>query len=145
MTDTEVKCKVPGCERPAVSRGVCNACALYLKKGADAECRALIAEHILPDSRAGRGGKKPRGCKPTAAERQSLANDPDLKIALDEAGDRTTLDEVISTCTELCTVLGVERIKYQGGFMFISPETGAAAELTADGLVYKNEFRRVAS
>ena len=158
MADTDVKkkCNVPDCGKPSgQSRGLCAAHYWYLKKGRDAARRAEIARYAAAPSNRG-GRRRAKRTQPVEAPPAPKGPDAPGRLAdrsavasADSVGDngdeRTTADEVISTCCEVCTVLGMERIKWQGGFIFVNPETGAAAELTEPGLVYKNEFRRVPS
>ena len=145
MIDKEVDpCRVPDCGKPSgQSRGLCAAHYWYLKKGRDAARRAEIAQYAAAPSNRG-GRRRSKRAEPVEAPPLKEPAAPARSVG-DNGDERTTADEVISTCCEVCTVLGMERIKWQGGFIFVNPETGAAAQLTEAGLVYKNEFRIVPS
>jgi len=153
MSDTEVKnktCTTPGCKKPAKAwRGLCYTCSAYLHNGTDEDHKALIRKHMLPskrESKAAAGQSRPRctiAAPPSPAPQAAPAAPSDLPTGDDN--EPKAADEVIATCCEVCTVLGMERINVPGGRVFVDPHTARAAELTDEGLVYRNELRRIAS
>ena len=150
MRDTEVKtCTTPGCKKPAKAwRGLCYTCSAYLHNGTDEDRKALIRKHMLPskrESKAAAGQSRPTCTIAAPPEPVAEAVTAPIGDAGLEDDERKPIDEAIATCCEVCTVLGMERINVPGGRVFVDPHTARAAELTDEGLVYRNELRRIAS
>ena len=97
----KVTCAVPGCNRPAASRGICAGCAQYVNHGADAAKRKLIEQHRLPSQTAkgagsgrGRTARKPVQSVPKPAAAEPVATNGRLQGVVDSLRDFIQLLEL---------------------------------------------------
>ncbi len=147
-------CRVPGCDRPAASRGICKAHGVALYTKPDSPRGKEAAFHALPSTRragkaaagfgraranrAGRTGRRGRGGD---GERAPAARRPEETCAEDaaEAAEAALLDgvddDLLAGATELGAAAGCVRLRVPEGLAFVSPATGRVAVLTASGSI----------
>ena len=128
-------CNVPSCETEKIfSRGLCSTHYWRLRRP-DREGHGEAKRYASPPKR-----------KPTAKKKPATAPPP--KPCSEPAEEMMPMsehrDDVIATCCDLASALGLKMLRGRGTRHFFDPDTdsGRVAELTDEGLVYEAQLTR---
>ena len=151
MSKSDTPCNMPKCDAPRIARGLCPKHYAWLRS-ANEDYRAIAERNANPlrasSQRLTRRSETPiPNTPPVPAAAPEPAPEPEVEgdIEGDIEGEDTDspIDNVIATCCELATTLGIKRIDGAGKTTFVNLATGRGAELLDDGRIYQMELRRV--